>query len=123
MAHWTQVICAAVESGWLAGVQILVQHGADVNAVTATGLPILFVASRDGHLGLVQFLVDECGATVDTTDTVRIKRYTAELACFTSRMRSKGVRHSVLLADVVVWTLWRFSCHEVPALKPPRYDA
>lgn len=48
--------------GWLDGVELLYKHGADVNIPDILGATPIYSAARNGHAGVVRFLVEECNA-------------------------------------------------------------
>lgn len=61
LLHW------AAYYGWLDGVKLFCENGADVNFAVRFGETPVYYASRNGHLDVVKFLVEECHADFNIT--------------------------------------------------------
>lgn len=85
----------AARSGDAAILQLLVDSGADVNAVGANGNTVLYCAGGHGHLEAVQLLLG-WGADVDVPFTEDGKDLLAWLAQYPDDSRYKGVTEALI---------------------------
>ena len=64
---WKMPFHISAEKGYDRSVRALLDSGADVNAVSCTGLTALHLAAKNGHVNVMEMLLKD-NADIDTTD-------------------------------------------------------
>eukprot|EP00210_Caulerpa_lentillifera_P001601 g1539.t1 len=66
LADWTPLL-RACNVGFLAGVQLLVEQGANLKACSSNGSTCLLMAAKNGHLSIVSYLLEQNSIHVEAT--------------------------------------------------------